>query len=151
MPFQTLILAFTISWKTALMFILLRTEFVHLYTDSLKVMLKSFRCRIMRHQSDLSRLFQYKAFAKVPYFTLVPCIFTGHLSSSRLYRTARQMPASIAKSEGSYEPVHRCSRIRMTAFILIKSIELLGKTAMMKECRYINISASLTCIDINFV
>ena len=39
------------------MFILLRTELVHLYTDSLKDMLKSFRFRLMRPQSDLSRLF----------------------------------------------------------------------------------------------
>ena len=39
------------------------------------------------------------------------------------------MPASIGKSEGSNESVHRCSRIRMTAFILIKSIELLCKNS----------------------
>ena len=35
MPFQTLILAFTISWRTVLIFIALRTELIHLYTDSL--------------------------------------------------------------------------------------------------------------------
>ena len=39
------------------MFKLLRTELVHLYTDSLKDMLKSFRFRLMRPQSDLSHLF----------------------------------------------------------------------------------------------
>ena len=42
MPFQTLILAFTLSWRTAFIFIVLRTELVHLYTDSLKDMLKGF-------------------------------------------------------------------------------------------------------------
>ena len=62
-------------------------------------------------------------------YELVSCIFTGYLSSSRLYRTARQMPASIAKSEGSNESVHRCSRIRMTSFILIKLMELPGKNS----------------------
>ena len=40
MPFQTLNLAFTISLKTALTFIVLHAELVHLYTDSLKDMLK---------------------------------------------------------------------------------------------------------------
>ena len=33
--FQTLILTFRISWRTALSFIVLRTELVHLYTDNL--------------------------------------------------------------------------------------------------------------------
>ena len=33
--FQTLILTFTISWRTVLSFIVLRTELVHLYTDNL--------------------------------------------------------------------------------------------------------------------
>ena len=40
MPFPTLILAFTISWRTALIFIVIRIELVHLYTDSLKGVLK---------------------------------------------------------------------------------------------------------------
>ena len=57
MPFQTLILAFTLSWRTAFIFIVLRTELVHLYTDSLKDMLKGFRFRLMRPLSDLNRLF----------------------------------------------------------------------------------------------
>ena len=47
---------FAISWRTALIFIVLHTELVHLYTDSLKDMLKNFRLRLMGPQSDLSRL-----------------------------------------------------------------------------------------------
>ena len=56
--FQTMILSFTVSWRTALIFIVLHTELEHVYTDSLKDMLKSFRFRLMRPQSDLSRLFR---------------------------------------------------------------------------------------------
>ena len=62
MPFQTLTLAFTISWRTALIFRVLRTELVHLYTDSLKDMLKRFRFRLMRPQFDLSHLFHRMLF-----------------------------------------------------------------------------------------
>ena len=57
MPFQTLILAFTLSCRTAFTFKVLRTELVHLYTDSLKDMLKDFSFRLMRPQSYLNRLF----------------------------------------------------------------------------------------------
>ena len=52
--FSNFVLAFTISWSTALIFIVLRTELVHLYTDSLKHMLKSFRFTLTRPQSDLN-------------------------------------------------------------------------------------------------
>ena len=62
MPFQTLILAFTISRRTTLIFIVLLTELVHLYTDILKDMLKSVRFRLMRPRSDLSRLFHQMLF-----------------------------------------------------------------------------------------
>ena len=62
MPFQTLILAFGISWRTALIFKLLRTELVHLYTDNLKDMLKSLKFGLMRPQSDLSHLFHQMLF-----------------------------------------------------------------------------------------
>ena len=34
MPFQTLTFALTISWRTALISIVLRTELVHLYTEN---------------------------------------------------------------------------------------------------------------------
>ena len=57
MSFPTLILVFTISWRTALIFIVLLMELVHLYTASLKDMLKSLRFRLTRPQSDLNRLF----------------------------------------------------------------------------------------------
>ena len=62
MPFQTLILAFTISWRTTLIFIVFLTELVHLYTDFLKDMLKSVRFRLMWPRSDLSRLFHQMLF-----------------------------------------------------------------------------------------
>ena len=62
MSFPTMILAFTISWRTALIFIVLRIELVHLYTGSLKDMLESFRFRLTRPQSDLSRLFHQVLF-----------------------------------------------------------------------------------------
>ena len=62
MPFQTWILAFILSWRTAFIFIVLRTELVHLYTDSLKDMLKEFRFRLIRPQSDLNRLFHQMLF-----------------------------------------------------------------------------------------
>ena len=42
---------------TALIFLELRTELVHLYTNSLKDMLKRLRLRLMNPQSDMSRLF----------------------------------------------------------------------------------------------
>ena len=60
--FQTLTLALTISWRTALIFIVLRTELVHLYTDRLKYMLKRFRFRLMRPQFGLSHLFHQMLF-----------------------------------------------------------------------------------------
>ena len=45
MPFSTLILAITISWRTALIFIVILIELVHLYTDSLLHMLKGLDSR----------------------------------------------------------------------------------------------------------
>ena len=46
--YATLILAFTLSWRTAFIFSVLRAELVHLYTGSLKDMLKGLRFRLMR-------------------------------------------------------------------------------------------------------
>ena len=62
--FSNFVLAFTISWRTALIFIVLRTELVHLYTDSIKYMLKSFRFTLTRPQSDLNRLFHPMIFIR---------------------------------------------------------------------------------------
>ena len=62
MPFQTLILAFTISWRNTLIFIVFLTLLVHLYTDILKDMLKSVRFMLMWPRSDLSRLFHQMLF-----------------------------------------------------------------------------------------
>ena len=42
---------------TAFIFIVLLAELVHLYTGSLKKLLKGFRFRLMRPKSDLNRLF----------------------------------------------------------------------------------------------
>ena len=59
---------------------------------------------------------KYPAFSQDTYIFLAAYI--GQL--------VRRLLAEV-KSEGSHEPVHRCSGIRSTAFILTKLIELLGK------------------------
>ena len=60
--FQTLILAFTLSRRTAFIFIVLCAELVHLFTGSLKDMLNGLRFRLMRPKSDLNRLFHQMLF-----------------------------------------------------------------------------------------
>ena len=54
------------------------------------------------------------------------------------------------KNEGSNEPVYRCSRIRTTAFIPIKSIEFLGKNSIDERASMYRCSASFTSTDTNF-
>ena len=72
-----------------------------------------------------------------------------YLLADYIGQLVRRLLAEV-KSEGSNEPVHRCSEIRTTAFILIKLIELLGKNRNVERASMYRYLASLTCIDTTF-
>ena len=64
-----------------------------------------------------------------------------YLLANYIGQLVRRLLAEV-KSEGSNEPVHRCSGIRTTAFNIIKLVEVLGKNRndeRVSMCRYFGV------------